>query len=63
MDCSPSDIGIKLLSSFTRGNGCRLNQSYTNNTICANLFCNRAMSRWNKLPISISKSASLAVFK
>ena len=64
MDCSPSDIGITLLSSFTRGNGCRLHQSHTNNTIGASLFYNRAVSlRWDKLPISIITSASLAVFK
>ena len=61
MNCSPSVIGFNLLSSFTRGNGCRLQQSHTNNTICANLFHNSAMSRWNKLSISIITPASLAV--
>ena len=61
-DCAASDVGLELATAPTRGRGLRLFQHRPINRVCANLFPYRATSSWNKLPMSVINTASLASF-
>ena len=61
--CPLADIGLNLRTSITRGGGLRLFQRRPNNRSCSSLFCYRAASNWNKLPLYIINSSSIHSFK
>ena len=61
--CPLADIGLNLRTSITRGGGLRLFQRRPNSRSCSSLFCYRAASNWNKLPLYIINSSSIYSFK
>lgn len=63
LNCTAADVGLFISESSTRGGGLRLVQLRAANMASSNLFPIRAASNWNKLPLSIVSSASLATFK
>jgi hypothetical protein len=63
VNCSASDFGLSLVSSITRGHGVLLKQLRATTRSCATLFACRGPSVWNKLPINITSSRSLSIFK
>lgn len=63
MDCTPSDLGLSVSTSNTRGKGIRLGQRCGVSRVCDSLFVYRAPSEWNNLPLNISSCSSLNSFK
>ncbi len=59
----PTELGLAIVTSVTRGEGTRLRQKCPNTRSCGNLFCYRAVTSWNKLPMSIITSNSVRSFK
>ena len=62
VNVAASDLGLFPRSSNTRADGRRLIQRHTD-CRTSNLFCFRAVSVWNKLPIHIVSCNSIPVFK
>jgi hypothetical protein len=54
-----ADFGLSLVSSHTRGCAIRLSQRRPNSRVTSTLFCCRAPSAWNKLPLHVVSSPSL----
>ena len=63
INCFAADLSIFPFDSITRGSRCRLQQRRLNSKTCANLFCFRAVSTWNKLPSNVVISKNLNQFK
>jgi ribonuclease P/MRP protein subunit RPP40 len=57
-----TDIGFDLVTSITRGSGCRLKQRHINSAT-KNLFAVRAVTTWNSLPNNIIACKSIGQFK
>jgi hypothetical protein len=57
-----TDIGFDLVTSITRGSGCRLKQRHINSAT-KNLFAVRAVTTWNSLPNNIITCKSIGQFK
>jgi ribonuclease P/MRP protein subunit RPP40 len=63
ISCPASEAGLCISTTATRGGGLRLFQRRAANVACGNLFPFRAVSAWNKLPLSIVNSKSIGSFK
>ena len=62
-NCQASDFGLHMVTSSTRGSGTRLAQRRVKSRIFSGLYCVRAPSQWNKLPLDITNCRTLATFK
>lgn len=58
-----ASVGLSTCVSCTRGSDIRLIPRCSVNRKSAALFCGRAPPMWNKLPIQITSSHSLSIFK
>ena len=63
LNCSPSDLGLPIVTLCTRGSGLCLCRQPVRNCICASLFSHRAAALWNRLPVSAVTCTSLRTFK
>ena len=61
--CTADELGLRLVHSRTRGDGVRLMQTRAVKRAAADIYCIRAPSVWNKLPLTITNSSSLCMFK
>jgi hypothetical protein len=61
--CTPSQLGITLASSSTRGQGVHVIQRRAISSASSSLFQFRGPSNWNKIPINIASSLTLNSFK
>jgi ribonuclease P/MRP protein subunit RPP40 len=61
--CTPSQLGITLASSSTRGQGVHAIQRRAISSASSSLFQFRGPSNWNKIPINITSSLTLNSFK
>ena len=63
INCTPSSLGLSVITSNVRGCGTRLVQRRIVSRTCSGIFPYRVPTRWNKLPLSITGSLTLFQFK
>jgi len=63
--CSEADDGLfsQVTSNRTRGNGLKLHQGRCKLDIGNNLFTERVLRLWNRVPMEVVESPSLEIFK
>ena len=61
--CSLGEFGLSLAGSSSRGAGIRLHQERPLNNMAASMFKFRAARVWNSLPLTVTSSPSLCIFK
>ena len=63
IDIDFTNFFVASTSTQTRGNSCKLKKNHILNIRDANMFHNRVIDFWNKLPDSVVLAASISIFK
>jgi len=63
IDIDSTNFFVVFTNTQTRGNSCKLKKNYIVNIRDANVFHNRVINFWNKLPDSVMSAASICSFK
>ena len=63
LGCPGEEFGLVLSTSVTRGNGVALQQRRLVTRASSALFAFRVPSAWNQLPVALTSSKSLSIFK
>ena len=61
--CALGEFGLSIAGGISRGAGVRLHQDRPSNNMAASMFKFRAAKKWNSMPLSITSSQSLSIFK
>ena len=63
IDTDSTNFFVASTNTQTRGNSCKLKRNHKLNIRDANMFHNRVINFWNKLPDSVVLAASISSFK